>query len=119
MKIAYYPGWNTGYVKDQLDALRNDGQRFKAAVRIDADLNKLAFAWPQVHIMNITVRSMSGFHPLMELKREFQNIAYRVFFCVKKDTIWLLHFIEKKSQKTPQSDILLAHGRMIDVLKRF
>ncbi len=119
IKIAYYPGWDAGYVKEELDALRNDGQRIKAAVRIDADINKLGFSWPHFHTMNITVKSMSGYQPLMELKREVQNIAYRVFFCVKNDTIWLLHFIEKKSQKTPRADVILAHSRMLDVLKRF
>jgi len=118
MRIAYYPGWQAGFVKDQLDVLRNDGQRLKAAARIDADINKLALAWPHVHTINITVKSMTGFQPLMELKREFQNIAYRVFFCVKKDVIWLLHMIEKKSQKTPRADVLLAYNRMSDVLKK-
>ncbi len=51
-----------------------------------------------------------------ELKRDYQNIAYRVFFCIKDRQMWLLHAIEKKSPKTPLNDIALAFKRMGDVL---
>lgn len=116
MKIGYYPGWDIGYVKTQLDELRNDGQRVKAAARIDSDIQKLALFWPYVQRVNITIKTMKGYEPLKELVREFQGIAYRVFFCIKGQEIWLLHMIEKKQQKTPEGDKKLAHERMREVL---
>ncbi|OGR50907.1 MAG: hypothetical protein A3I11_06205 [Elusimicrobia bacterium RIFCSPLOWO2_02_FULL_39_32] len=116
MEIGYYHGWDQGYVKTQLDKLRNDGQRVKAAARIDADIQKLAIFWPYLHKVNITVKILKGCEPLRELIREFQGIAYRVFFCIKGQQIWLLHMIEKKQQKTPEGDKNLAYERMKDVL---
>lgn len=114
MIIGYYPYWDTGYVCDCLDALRADGQRKKAAAKLDFDIHMLAATWPQPRF--VKVKSMESHEPLRELIREYQGIAYRVFFCVKEEEIWLLHFIEKKQRKTPNSDLKLAYGRMRKVL---
>ena len=49
---------------------------------------------------------------LWELKRSYEGIQYRIFFCVAKGCVWLLHALEKKSAKTPLDDIRLARRRM-------
>ena len=114
MEFGFYPGWDSGFVNDFFDELKADGQRKKAEARLIGDLLTLQNHWP--HTMNVTVRILKGHEPLWELKREFQNIAYRVFFCVKGQEMWLLHAIEKKKDKTPLSDLALAYARMQDVL---
>jgi phage-related protein len=115
MDFGYYPGWETGYVRDYLFGLNNDGQRKKAVAKILFDVQVLADSWPRPHF--VTVRPLKGHEPLWELKRDYQGIAYRVFFCVKTDKIWLLHAIEKKSDKTPISDLEVAFSRMNKILK--
>ena len=112
--LGYYPGWETGPVQDYLDRLRDDGQRKKAAAKLDFDLHVLETTWPGTYF--ITVKSMRGHEPLYELAREYQGIAYRIFFCAKGQELWLLHAIEKKERKTPASDLDLAYDRMRNVL---
>lgn len=114
MVIGYYPGWNAGFVREYLEKLRDDGQRKKAAAKLDFDLHVLATTWPRPTF--VTVKSMRGHEPLHELIREYQGIAYRIFFCAKDQEIWLLHAIEKKKRKTPAADLDLAYSRMQNVL---
>jgi len=117
MKAGYYKGWNTGFVKEFLNNLKIDGQRKKAGAKLRYDLDVLEEFWPKIQNTNITVKSLKGYDPLKELIREYQGIAYRIFFCVVNDEIWLLHAIEKKEQKTPQSDLETAYNRMKNVLE--
>jgi len=112
--LGYYPGWNTGFVRDYLDRLRDDGQRKKAAAKLDFDLHVLETTWPRTQF--ITVKSMKGHEPLHELIREYQGIAYRIFFCAGSRELWLLHAIEKMKRKTPVADLALAYSRMRNVL---
>jgi phage-related protein len=114
MTVGYYPGWDSGFVKDYLDELRGDGQRRKAAVRILQDIQDLSLSWPPPR--HLTVKIMRGREPLWELIREYQGIEYRVFFCKKERDIWLLHNIEKKRKKTPENDLKTAYDRMQNVL---
>ena len=116
MKGGYFPGWTEGYVKEYLDKLESDGQRKKAAAKILFDMQMLIQTWPRPSF--VTVRPLKGHEPLWELKREYQGIEYRVFFCARKDEIWWLHAIEKKGQKTPLSDLEAAAQRMNQVLSR-
>lgn len=112
--VGYYPGWDAGDVRDYLDGLRDDGQRKKAAAKLDFDVHMIATTWPRPQI--VTVKSMRGYEPLHELIREYQGIAYRIFFCVRNEEIWLLHAFEKKRRKTPAADLKLAYDRMRSVL---
>jgi phage-related protein len=114
MDLGYYRGWDTGFVKEYLDSLRDDGQRKKAAAKLDFDIHLLATTWPRPQF--ITIRPLKGHEPLWELKRAFQSLAYRIFFCVKGQDIWLLHSLEKKRDKTPASDLQVADARMRNVL---
>jgi phage-related protein len=114
MKIGFYPGWDTGFVLDHLERLRGDGQRKKAAAKLAYDFEMLGTTWPRPQL--VTVKPLKGYAPLYELVREFQGIAYRVFFCVKGQEMWLLHSMEKKKQKTPADDLKVAYARMKSVL---
>ena len=114
MKIGFYPGWDFGFVLEYLNELKKDGQRKKAEAKISTDIQLLAETWPRPQL--VTVRSMKGHEPLWELKLKFQGIQYRIFFCAKNDEIWLLHSLEKKSEKTPASDLNTAYNRMQNVL---
>lgn len=114
MNIGYYPGWDAGFVRDALDELKDDGQRKKAAGKLDFDLHMLQTTWPRPQF--VEVKLMRGREPLHELIREYQGIAYRIFFCIKDQDIWLLHLIEKKKHKTPVGDLDLAYDRMRNVL---
>ena len=114
MVIGYYPGWDHGSVLEYMDELKKDGQRKKAEAKLRGDLLSLQYTWPRP--IGVEVKVMRGHEPLWELIREYQSIAYRIFFCVKGQEIWLLHAIEKKKNKTPRGDISTASARMRNVL---
>lgn len=114
MILGYYPGWDKGFVLDYFNELKKDGQRKKAEAKLRGDLLSLLYTWPRP--VEIWVKIVKGYEPLWEMKREYQGIAYRIFFCVKGDEIWLLHAIEKKEQKISKTDLETAYGRMQNVL---
>lgn len=114
MDVGYYPDWDDGVVKEFFESLKKDGQRMKAEAKLRLDLLTLQGYWPQT--LNVTLRQLKGYEPLWELKREYQGVAYRLFFCIKGQQMWLLHAIEKKSPKTPRRDLDLAFRRMSDVV---
>lgn len=102
-------------MRNCLDALRRNRQKKKAAAKLDIDIQTVEAFWPQT--MNVTVRILRGWEPLWELKRLFDKIAYRIFFCIRKDELWLLSAYEKESEKTPRSEIERAYRRMREVLE--
>jgi len=112
----YYPHGESGDVRDYLDALRKSNQKKKAAVKLDIDIQTLETFWP--HTLNVTVRILRGWEPLWELKRLYDKIAYRIFFCIRNDELWLLSAYEKASEKTPRSELERAHRRMREVLEK-
>lgn len=112
----YYPLGDSGEVRDYLDALREAPGRKKAAAKLDIDIQTLEAFWP--HTMNVTVRRLQGWEPLWELKRLFDKVAYRTFFCVQGDGLWLLSAYEKGSDRTPRSELERAYRRMRDILGR-
>ncbi len=113
-EAGFYPGWSHGFVKDYFDHLTKDGQRRKAEAKLRLDILTLQEYWPAT--LNVQVKLLKGHEPLWELKRDYQGVAYRVFFCMKGKEMWLLHAIEKKSPKTPLSDLSISFRRMSDVL---
>lgn len=48
---------------------------------------------------------------------ELKIASVRVFYCVERSILWLLHAIVKKSAKAPQKDMDLARKRMKEVRK--
>lgn len=89
MIVGYYPGWDRGHVREYLYGLANDGQRKRAASKLDFDVQVLATTWPRPQW--VTAKLMKGYEPLWELSREYQGVAYRIFFCVLGGELWLLH----------------------------
>lgn len=110
LKICYYPNGSSGPVRDYLDDLMV--QRAGAYVKLNLDLEILGAEG--LRSKQITIRPLG--QGLWELKRLFEGIQYRIFFCIEKGCIWLLHAIEKKSAKTPLDDIQLARKRMRGVI---
>jgi phage-related protein len=115
LRRQYFPHGDAGEVRVYLDSLRKDGQRKKAAVKLDIDIQTLEEFWPQT--LNVTVRALKGWEPLKELKREYDKIAYRIFFCVKGEELWLLSAFEKETQETPRSELERAYKRMKTVME--
>lgn len=110
LKILYYPLGNGGPVKDDLDQLA--ARHPEAYVKLAADLHVLGAEG--LRSRQIAIRPLG--QGLWELKRFFEGIQYRIFFCVESGCAWLLHMIEKKSAKTPLHDIRLARKRMTGVV---
>ena len=115
LKRKYYPDGDSGEVRDYLNALRMGSQTKKAAIKLDIDLQTLETFWPDT--MNVTVRTLKGWEPLKELKRRYDKIAYRIFFCVKANEFWLLSAYEKESENAPKRELEKAYKRMKEVLE--
>lgn len=115
LQRRYYPDGDSGEVREYLDSLRKNSQKKKAAVKLDIDIQTLEMFWPQT--MNVTVRTLRGWEPLRELKRRFDKIAYRIFFCTRKNELWLLSAYEKESDETPRNELERAYRRMREVLE--
>jgi phage-related protein len=49
---------------------------------------------------------------LLELKRRYDKVAYRIFFCVRRDELWLLSSYEKQSEMASRSELERAYRRM-------
>ena len=115
LRRRYYPDGDAGEVREYLTSLRRDSNRKKAAVKLDIDIQTLERFWPAT--LNVKIRTLGGWEPLKELKRRFDKVAYRVFFCVRKDELWLLSVYEKDSATAPRSELERAYRRMQDVLE--
>ena len=105
LKVFYFPDAIDGPVREQLDSLK--GCRPGAWAKLVVDIETLSVEGPRTKRANVRPLG-SG---LWELKRRFDGIQYRLFFCVHERAIWLLHMIEKKSAKTPRDDLRLADRR--------
>ena len=55
---------------------------------------------------------------LYEIRCTHGRNEYRVFFCIVMSTMVLLHGIEKKTRRTPRSDLETARKRMKEVTAR-
>ncbi|SUD90894.1 type II toxin-antitoxin system RelE/ParE family toxin [Psychrobacter phenylpyruvicus] len=55
---------------------------------------------------------------VIEIRLKDANGIYRVIYTAKfADVIYVLHAFTKKTQKTPQSDIMLAKTRLKELIK--
>jgi len=54
---------------------------------------------------------------LWEIRSRLQDRIARVIFCLDKSTMVLLHGFQKKTRKTPKSDLDLAAKRMAQLRK--
>lgn len=110
LRIRFYPNDDTGPVKEFIDRLYADPQRRVSAARLALDVRTLAEFWPKT--MNVSVRMLGGWEPLREIKRRCGGISYRIFFTVLGLDLWLLSAFEKKSERTPASELRTAFDRM-------
>lgn len=111
-EILYYPDGHRGPVAGYLEKLADE--RPKAFARLALDLEVLGAEG--LRSPQITVRPLG--EKLWELKRLYDGVHYRFFFGVWKGTVWLLHYLEKKSAKTPKDDLELARKRLREVMVR-
>lgn len=88
------------YFKDFYDSIKDDGTRRK--VLWSLDLLKTTDRIPTKFVKHL----QDG---LYELRVEWQNNIFRVFFCFDKgNVVVLFQGFQKKTQKTPQSEIVKA-----------
>ncbi len=106
LKVRYYPQGDTGPVRDFLEQVA--AQHPEAYIKLVLDLQTLGAEG--LRSKQISIRSLG--RGLWELRRLFEGVQYRIFLCVGRGCVWLLHNIEKKSAKTPLDDIQLARKRM-------
>jgi phage-related protein len=79
----------------------------EARVEIGSDIAQVQWRWP---IGKPLVDGLG--EGLFEVRTSCNGNIYRVLFCFAGKTIVLLHGFQKKSQKTPKSDLDLARRRM-------
>ncbi|MBI4679518.1 MAG: type II toxin-antitoxin system RelE/ParE family toxin [Elusimicrobia bacterium] len=106
LRIRFYPEGGAGPVRDYLTDLAQ--ARPAAYAKLALDLETLGAEG--LRSRRISLRPLGG--GLWELKRRFEGTQYRVFLCVVRGAVWLLHGIEKKSAKTPKNALRLAQERM-------
>ena len=103
ISVVFYrtPG-GAEVVRDWLRGLDEDDRS-----RIGQDLMRVQFRWP---VGMPLCRPLGG--GLWEVRSGLaSNRIARVFFCFTEDRLVALHGIIKKTQKTPQADLELAHKR--------
>ncbi len=77
---------------------------------IGSDIQRVQWQWP---IGLPLVRALGA--GLYEVRTQLDGNIYRVFFCIKNDTMWLLHGFMKKTQATPDRDLRLARERQKEI----
>jgi phage-related protein len=93
-------------VREWLLAMNDDDRKV-----IGDDIATAEFGWP---VGMPVCRPMGG--GLFELRSDLTgNRIARVLFCTTKGQLVLLHGFEKKTQKTPASDLALAKKRMKEI----
>ena len=112
VEVLYYPEGNRGPVAAYLAELARE--RPKAFARLALDVEILGAEG--LRSQQITVRPLGD--KLWELKRLYDGVHYRLFFGVWKGAVWLVHSLEKKSAKTPRSDLELARKRLKEIMVR-
>jgi len=79
-------------------------------LEIGSDIQQVQRRWP------VGKPLVDGFGKgLFEIRTALDGNIYRVLFCLKGSTLVLLHGFQKKSQKTPKTDLDLARQRMQEV----
>ena len=115
--IRFYPSGDDGPVRKYLETLREDPRRKDAWAKLMIDLTVLRSEG--VRSGQITIKKVVGIKgSVWELVRPFEGMAYRIYFCLQKGEIWLIHWAEKKSQKIPANGIILIGKRAKEVFRK-
>lgn len=114
LRVQFYPKGNTGPVREYLRSLKQAPARKAAAAKIGLDLRLLqeeGLTSKQISVERVT--GIPG--SVWELRRAFEGIKYRIYFCAGRGEIWLLHHLEKKTPRIPRSDLALIRQRAKEV----
>jgi len=115
--IRFYPSGDGGPVQRYLESLRGDPRRKDAWAKLMVDL--IVLRSEGLRSGQITVKRVVGVKgSVWELVRPFEGMAYRIYFCLQKGEVWLIHSAEKKSRKIPASDIDLIGKRAKEVFRK-
>jgi phage-related protein len=115
--IQFFPNGDSGPVAEYLETLRQSSQRKDAWAKLTRDLGFLkceGLFSKQISIERI--RGVPG--SVWELRRSYEGIKYRIYFCMRRGEAWLLHQLEKKSPRIPSRDLDLIRKRAKEVLRR-
>ena len=116
-RVQFYPSGEGGPVREYLRSLKQTPHRKAAAAKLGLDLRLLQ----EEGLMSkqVSVKRIAGVTgSVWELRRSFEGVKYRIYFCVRRGEIWLLHYLEKKSPKIPRHDLELIRERAKGVLYR-
>lgn len=116
MEIEFYEKDGNCPVEEYLTDLKRNGQtdqRKKLLKKIEL-LGKLGQDIYTTKGIQVS-RKLTG--DLFELKSDHNRVVY-FFFSVKSNKIVLLHAFQKKTQKTPQSEIEKAEREKAEYIKR-
>ncbi|MDX8410865.1 MAG: type II toxin-antitoxin system RelE/ParE family toxin [Mariprofundaceae bacterium] len=105
LRVAFYTSGENKPVRDWL--LKLEPRQRK---EIGADIQAVQWRWP---VSKPLVDGLGA--GLYEVRSSVGSRAFRVFFCVKENTMVLLHGIEKKTRKTPKQALEIARKRMKEV----
>ncbi len=116
-EVQFFPGGTDGPVREHLRSLKRMPDRKAAAAKLGLDLRLLQEEG--LTSKHISVQRIAGVvGSVWELRRSFEGIKYRIYFCVRDREIWLLHSLEKKSPRIPHRDLELIRRRAKEVLSR-
>lgn len=117
LSVQFYPAGNDGPVREYLRSLKQAPARKPAVAKLGLDLRLLqeeGLTSKQISVERIT--GIPG--SVWELRRALDGIKYRIYFCVKRGEIWLLHYLEKKTPRIPRRDLELIRQRAREVLSK-
>ncbi len=115
--VQFYPSGDRGPVRQYLRSLKADPQRKAAAAKLGLDLRLLQEEG--LLSRQIDVKRIAGIPgAVWELRRSFEGVRYRLYFCVRRGEVWVLHHLEKKTPKIPRRDLGLIRKRAMEVLSR-
>lgn len=115
--VQFYPSGKDGPVREHLRSLKQDPQRKAAAAKLGLDLRMLqeeGLTSKQIDIERVV--GVPG--SVWELRRSFEGVQYRIYFCASRGNVWLVHSLEKKTPKIPKRDLDLIRRRAKEVLSR-
>ena len=109
LQVVFYmtPGGHEP-VREWLRSLQKNEKK-----KIGEDVKTVQFGWP---IGMPVVEKLD--RDLWEVRTKLRNKISRVIVTVYENQIVLLHGFIKKTQKTPQHEILIARKRMKEVLQK-
>jgi len=115
LRVEFYPDGDDGPVLEYLREVKHDPYRKAVATQLGLDLHVLQLEGLSSRKIDIKrVVDVPG--SVWELRRLIEGIQYRLYFCVKRGKVWLLHHLEKKTRKIPRGDLEIIRKRSKEAL---